>query len=47
LEQQASDAYANLFSMTKDVLTSGIEEQIRLQSELLDATKEANSTLIS
>jgi hypothetical protein len=46
LNQQAEDAYWSLYEQIGDLIVSEIEKEISLQSDLLDATQDANSKLI-
>lgn len=47
LEQQGEDAFYELRSMAKDTILVAMQEQIDLQRETLEATREANAQLIS
>ena len=46
-EQQGLEAYEELRSMAEETIVGTLQEQIDLQSEAIDATKEANSRLLS
>ena len=47
LEEQGREAYYELRDMAKEAVVAALEEQINLQQQTLDATKDANSQLIS
>jgi hypothetical protein len=47
LEQQGQDAYYKLRDMVKEAVVASLQEQIDLQQQTLDASREANSQLIN
>lgn len=47
LEQQGRDAYYQLRDMAKETIVASLQEQIDLQQQTLDATRNANSQLIN
>lgn len=47
LEQQGKDAYYELRNMAKEAILDSLQEQIDLQQQTLDVTKDANTKLIN
>ena len=46
LEQQGEDAFYELRDMAKDTILSALQQQIDLQQQAIDATRNANATLV-